>query len=257
MRQTRLYFKARRPADLRALRHGRAGVNETLFKQFVFLLGAERVRRTRRRCHLYDLHQESAKVGRELTREYYLRYADMRQDAFELLSQGTPPSPAAGAVRRSEASRPRPSSSPSPKTAACSRPRRSRGLRAPRPLPTPDRVGQLRALFRSIDHGNAALGIHAYNGGPSPPTPSSTPERDRRSLRPPPRLALLRLPPPYRRSTATPTGATPASSTSKSSATFRASITDLEKLRSEAEGLAEPAVAGEGAQYPRNKEGAF
>ena len=44
-------------------------------------------------CHFYDLLGASERVGRELTKEFYVRYADMREDAFEHLCQANPEVP--------------------------------------------------------------------------------------------------------------------------------------------------------------------
>ncbi len=44
----------------------------------------------RRSCHLIDLLGQSEKAGRELTREYYFRYAEMREDAFDHLCRANP-----------------------------------------------------------------------------------------------------------------------------------------------------------------------
>ena len=56
----------------------------------MFLLGSERIAPPDGRCHLYSLLEESHKAGRELTREFYHRYAEMRQDAFAQLARDNP-----------------------------------------------------------------------------------------------------------------------------------------------------------------------
>lgn len=67
--------------------------NEHLLRQFVFLLGADRVVPVGGRSHLYDLLAESEKVGRDLTKKFYVQYGDMRQDAFARLCQDNPQVP--------------------------------------------------------------------------------------------------------------------------------------------------------------------
>ncbi|MEX0714653.1 MAG: hypothetical protein WD278_20110, partial [Pirellulales bacterium] len=62
-------------------------VDEPALRRFVFLLGAERVID---QCHFQSLLAQSEKVGRELTRQFYIHYADLRQDAFEQLGRDNP-----------------------------------------------------------------------------------------------------------------------------------------------------------------------
>ena len=49
--------------------------DDALLKRFVFLLGAARVVPETGRCHFYDLLAESERVGKDLTKEFYVRYA--------------------------------------------------------------------------------------------------------------------------------------------------------------------------------------
>lgn len=42
------------------------------------------------RCHLYDLLAESERVGKQLTKQFYVKYADARQDTFVRLRQDNP-----------------------------------------------------------------------------------------------------------------------------------------------------------------------
>jgi hypothetical protein len=135
-------------------------------KRFVFLLGAERVVPAEGRCHLYSLWDESQKVGRELTRDFYQRYADMRQSAFAELARDNPDAPRGEVLSATQKLLDRVLF-----CAFCE----DRGL-----LPTetirkafehrdpyrPHTIwDNFRGLFDSINRGNAALGIHAYNGG--------------------------------------------------------------------------------------------
>ena len=148
------------------------------------------------RCHLYDLLAESEKVGRELTKEFYVRYADMRQDAFEQLCRDNPDVPRTKFWRSTQKLLDR--------VLFCAF-SEDRGLLPadtirnayehrdpyhPRPI-----WENFRGLFRSINRGNAALGIHAYNGGLFADDPvSDALQRVRRSLRLLPRAGRLRLP---------------------------------------------------------------
>src|SRR5207253_1420068 len=68
---------------------------DDLLRKFVFLLGAPRMVPTAGRCHLYDLLTASERVGRDLTKEYYVLYADVRQQAFEHLCRENPDVPPA------------------------------------------------------------------------------------------------------------------------------------------------------------------
>jgi hypothetical protein len=82
IRETRLYHKGSDQYTYERFDTEKLAADDALLKRFLFLLGAERVAPAVGRCHLYALLQTSEKMGRELTKEFYLRYADMRQDAF-------------------------------------------------------------------------------------------------------------------------------------------------------------------------------
>jgi len=118
------------------------------------------------RCHFYELLSECERVGRDLTKEFYVRYADMRQDAFEQLCHDNPDVPRHDVLTCTQALLDRVLF-----CAFCE----DRGLLPvdtlrkayehrdpyhPRPI-----WDNFRALFQAINQGNAALGIHAYNGG--------------------------------------------------------------------------------------------
>lgn len=90
MRQVRLYYKGADQLTYERFDAEALADNENLLRQFVFLLGAERVVPADGRSHLYDLLAESEKVGRELTKKFYVQYGDMRQDAFTRLCQDNP-----------------------------------------------------------------------------------------------------------------------------------------------------------------------
>jgi len=93
MRQTRLYHKGADQLTYELFDTEAMDGNEFLFRQFVFLLGADRVVPESGRCHLYDLLEESARVGKELTKKFYIKYADVRQDTFVQLCHDNPAVP--------------------------------------------------------------------------------------------------------------------------------------------------------------------
>ena len=118
------------------------------------------------RCHLYDLLAASQKVGTQLTKDFYVSYADMRQDAFESLCEVNGNESRHAVLTATQKLLDRVLF-----TAFCE----DRGLlpdavlrRAfehkdpfnPRPV-----WENFRGLFRSINAGNDALQIPAYNGG--------------------------------------------------------------------------------------------
>ncbi|WP_337177056.1 DNA methyltransferase [Paludisphaera sp.] len=267
MRQTRLYHKGSdqytyERFDIKALAH-----DDAQFRRFVFLLGADRVvpppppssfPNRPGRCHLHDLLADSERVGRELTREFYVRYANMREDAFEHLRRANP------------ALGPREVLAATQKIldrvlfcAFCE----DRGLlpgetiaRAyghadpynPRPV-----WDNFRGLFRAMNLGNPALNIPAYNGGLFADDP-----------------VLDRLDVPdevcgYFREIAEYDYRPPHEATDDAEPTrgrlvdvdilghiFEQSITDLERLKNELDGLTKPLAPAEHASR-RKKEGAF
>src|SRR4029077_3937204 len=90
LRWTRLYHKGSDQQTYELFDTERLADDDALLRRFVFLLGAERVVPAAGSCHFYGLLEESEKVGRELTKKFYVCYADMRQDAFEQLSRDNP-----------------------------------------------------------------------------------------------------------------------------------------------------------------------
>src|ERR1035438_9559681 len=87
IRQTRLYYKGTDQHTFEQFDTEELAHNETLLRKFVFLLGAERVVPAHGRCHLHDLLSASDKVGKQLTKDFYVGYATMRQEAFESLCE--------------------------------------------------------------------------------------------------------------------------------------------------------------------------
>jgi hypothetical protein len=166
IRQTRLYFKGADQHTYERFDTEKLASDEGLLKKFVFLLGAERVVPASGRCHLHELLSASEKVGRELTREFYLRYAEIRESAFDHLGDTNPAVPSNDVLAATQKLLDRILF-----CAFCE----DRGLlpaetikRAyehsdpynPRPV-----WENFRGLFRSVNAGNPALSIPAYNGG--------------------------------------------------------------------------------------------
>lgn len=90
MRQTRLYHKGSDQYTYERFDTEKLATDDNLLKQFVFLLGAERVAPQSGQCHLHALLNASAAVGREMSKEFYIRYANIREDAFERLRRDNP-----------------------------------------------------------------------------------------------------------------------------------------------------------------------
>ncbi len=166
MRQTRLYHKGSDQHTYERFDIDALAGDEAALKKFLFLLGADRVVSAGGKCHFEELLAASERVGRDLTKEYYLRYAEMREQAFEHLCRENP------AVQQQQVL------SATQKLLdrvlfCCFS--EDRGLLPPQTVqkayqhadpynPRPV-YENFRGLFRSIDAGNAALGIDAYNGG--------------------------------------------------------------------------------------------
>jgi hypothetical protein len=258
IRQTRLYHKGSDQQtyerfDTEALADG-----EEQLRRFVFLLGAERVVPTSGRCHFYDLLAESERKGRELTREFYLRYAKMRQDAFRQLCRDNADVPRHDVLGRTQTLLDRILF-----TAFCE----DRGLlpletirkayehRDPyRPHPIFD---NFRGLFSAINRGNAALGIHAYNGGlfADDPTLDNLKVSDEVCAYFQ-ELGEYDYRPANQAIYAPQNGRGGLIDVDILGHIFEQSITDLEKIRNELDGVAEPET-GENRKTRRKKEGAF
>ncbi|MFN0051663.1 MAG: Eco57I restriction-modification methylase domain-containing protein [Planctomycetales bacterium] len=274
MRQTRLYSKGADQRTYESFDIDRLANDEGQLKKLVFLLGAERVVPAAGRCHLYDLHAASEKVGRDLTKQFYVRYGDMRQDALDHLCRANPAVPREQLLSCTQKLLDRVLF-----CAFCE----DRGLLPadsirkawehrdpyhPRPI-----WENFRGLFRAIDQGNTNLNIPAYNGGLFAPNTLldglNVPDavctcfRDlaEYDYRPAYQVALTATPAIETRGPAT--NASPAANDERAlidvdilGHIFEQSITDLELLRNELEGLS-PALGKEKHKTRRKKEGAF
>ena len=257
MRQTRLYFKGADQHTYERFDTEKLAADDALLKKFLFLLGADRVVPEKGRCHLYPLLASSEKVGKELTKDFYFRYAELRQNAFEQLCGENPETSRNELLTATQKLLDR--------ILFCSfcedrgllpndtikRAYEHRDPYHPRPI-----WDNFRGLFRAIDTGNAGLDIPAYNGGLFALDPS---------------LDNLKLSDAacgyfhelsdydYR-----PAGEVAADDESAGQLVdvdilghiFEQSITDLERLRNELEGRVEP-LARDKLTTRRKKEGAF
>ena len=257
IRQTRLYGKGTDQQTYERFDTEQLAESDALLKRFVFLLGAARVTPETGRCHFYELLAESERVGKDLTKEFYLRYADMRQDAFQRLGRDNP-----DVARHDVLSCAQKLLDRVLFCAFCE----DRGLLPtetirkayehrdpyhPRPI-----WDNFRGLFSSINQGNAALGIHAYNGGLF----ADDPVLDRLKVADEVCAYFRELGDFDYRPAHQAAAYAPAAGNSSLidvdilGHIFEQSITDLEKLRNELEGLAEPASA-EKHKTRRKKEG--
>jgi len=253
IRQTRLYHKGSDQHTYERFDTERLADDEVALQRFLFLLGAERVVPTAGKCHFYGLLSESEKVGRELTKEFYVNYANMRQDAYEHLSRDNPGVPRHDVLTGTQKLLDR------VLFVAFSEDRgllpaetiakayEHRDPYHPRPI-----WENFRGLFKAINKGNKALKIHAYNGGLFADDPildafDVSDEvcgyfHD---------LGSYDYKPAYEAS-----GESKVIDVDILGHIFEQSITDLEKLRNELDGLAEP-LGAEKHKTRRKKEGAF
>ncbi|HEV2969253.1 MAG TPA: N-6 DNA methylase [Pirellulales bacterium] len=254
IRETRLYHKGSNQQTFERFDTEQLAGSDAALLRFVFLLGAERVVPAAGECHFYSLLAESEKVGRELTKHFYVGYANMRQDAFERLSGDNPAIPRHEVLASTQKLLDRVlfvAFSEDRGLLPAETIRKAYEHRDPyhsRPI-----WDNFRGLFGAINRGNAALGIHAYNGGlfADDPLLDSLQVSDEvcRYFRD---LGDYDYRPPHE---ATGEGGR-LIDVDILGHIFEQSITDLERLRSELEGLAEPLDA-EKHKTRRKKEGAF
>lgn len=253
IRETRLYHKGSDTQTYERFETRRLADDEAALHRFLFLLGADRVTPAGGVCHLDGLLGESEQVGRELTKSFYVEYADIRQDAFEQLSADNPAVPRRDVLTATQKLLDRVLF-----TAFCE----DRSLLPPdtlrkayehsdpyHPRPTWE---NFRSLFRSIDIGNPALKIDAYNGGLF----ALDPVLDS--------LVVSDEVCGYFRDLGAYEYGSPSDADKDAKVIdvdilghiFEQSITDLEQLRNEIEGLAEPSGPAK-HKTRRKKEGAF
>jgi hypothetical protein len=254
MRQTRLYHKGSDQHTFERFDSETLAKDESLLKRFAFLLGADRVVPEAGPCHLVELLNASEKVGKDLTKEFYVKYADMREDAFLSLCQVNPNVPPLDVLTITQKILDRILF-----CAFCE----DRGLlpgetisRAyqhadpynPRPI-----WDNFRGLFRAVNKGNSTLNIPAYNGGLLADAPGldglNVPDDVCRHFQ---ELAAYE----YRPAHEATEGVAKLIDVDILGHIFEQSITDLERIRNELEGLTERLDREQHASR-RKKEGAF
>jgi hypothetical protein len=166
MRETRLYHKGSPQNMYERFETVRLAADAALLRRFVFLLGAERVVPEHGECHWYELLRASETAGRELTNQFYARYADIRQRVLTRLCRGNAAIAPPEVLRLTQKLLDRVLF-----CAFCE----DRGLLPAESLKrafehrdpyNPRPVWQnFRGLFRAIDEGDAGLNIPAYDGG--------------------------------------------------------------------------------------------
>jgi len=254
-RQTRLYHKGSNQHTFEIFDTVALATDEALLKKFVFLLGAARVVPTVGNNHLDDLAVASEKVGKDLTKEYYVQYANMREDVFEQLCRANPTIDPAEVLASTQKVLDRILF-----CAFCE----DRGLL---PAETIQRAYQhadpynprpiwdnFKGLFRSVNQGNPHLGIPAYNGGLF----ADDPRLDRLSLPDKVCLHFQKLAEYEYRAAHQPGDDDAAKLVDVDilGHIFEQSINDLERLHNELEGREERQGLEQHASR-RKKEGAF
>jgi N-6 DNA Methylase len=166
MRQTRLYHKGSDQYTYERFNTEDLATDDSLLNKFVFLLGAERVTPQSGRCHLDKLLSESVAVGREMSKAFYLRYADIREDAFERLRRDNPTISAHDILSRTQTILDRILFSAFSEDRGLLPPNTIRNAYEhtdpynPRPI-----WDNFRGLFNAINTGSDRLNIPKYNGG--------------------------------------------------------------------------------------------
>lgn len=256
MKETRLYHKGSDQHTYEVFETEKLAEDENLLKRFLFLFGAERVVPGVGQCHFHNLLSESEKVGRELTKEFYVRYANIRQDAFEQLATDNP-----GVSRHDVLTCTQKLLDRVLFCAFCE----DRGLLPsdslkkayehrdpyhPRPI-----WQNFHGLFSAINFGNQALDIYAFNGGLFAKDQildhMNVSDQVCGYFRD---LGDYDYQKPYQAMVSESRGS--LIDVEILGHIFEQSITDLEKLRNELDGLAEP-VGTEKHKTRRKKEGAF
>ena len=259
MRQTRLYHKGSDQQTYERFDIEDLASSENALRKFIYLLDAQRVVPLKGVCHFDALKSSSEKVGQTLTKKFYLDYANIRQDVFEQLCQENLNQSRHAILAATQKLLDRVLF-----TAFCE----DRGLLPketlkqafehsdpynPRPIWT-----NFRGLFQAIDKGNPNLNIPPYNGGLFADDPFleslSVPdavcsqffELGEYEYRPATEVS-------YDDEASDEAGLVDVEILGH---IFEQSITDLEQIRNELDGLIEP-VGKEKHKTRRKKEGAF
>ena len=254
MRQTRLYHKGSDQYTFERFDTAALATDPWQLKRFVFLLGASRVVPETGPCHLLELRNASEQVGKDLTKEFYVKYANMREDVFLILCRSNPEIPPQDVLSRTQKLLDRvlfcafcedrgllPTETI---TRAC----RHSDPYNPRPV-----WENFRGLFRAVNKGNASLNIPAYNGGLF----ADDPGLDELSVPDAVCLYFQELAAyEYRPAHEATDGAAKLIDVDILGHIFEQSITDLERIRNELEGRVER-LDREQHMSRRKQEGAF
>ncbi|MEW4451267.1 hypothetical protein AB1L30_01150 [Bremerella sp. JC817] len=259
MRQTRLYHKGSDQQTYERFDINDLANSDSAFRKFVFLLGAERVVPLVGQCHFKNLKDASDKVGKTLTKQFYLEYADIRQDVFETLCKENPEESRHEILAATQKLLDRVLF-----TAFCEDRKLlpeetlKKAFEHPNPYDESPIWKNFCGLFRSIDAGNQQLDIPPYNGGLFADDPFlerlTVPDdvcahfRDlgKYDYRPPSEVAVDSDDEKKKR----------LIDVEILGHIFEQSITDLEQIRNELDGLVKP-LGKEKHKTRRKKEGAF
>jgi SAM-dependent methyltransferase len=166
LREIRLYHKSRDQRTYERFEIGQLAEQEKPFRQFVFLLGADRVVPAEGPGHLDELLKASETAGLELTRSYYAEYAQTRREILAHLRDANPQVLPEILLLYTQQLLDRvlfiafaedrgllPSET------------LRRAFEHRDPYNPRTKWETFKGLFQAIDEGNAALGIPGYNGG--------------------------------------------------------------------------------------------
>jgi hypothetical protein len=166
LREIRLYHKNHDQRTFERFEIQALAEQEAVFRQFVFLLGAERVVPLTGPGHLDELLKASERAGVDMTRSYYAEYSRLRREILAQLRQANPTILPESLLFFTQKLLDR---------VLFVAFAEDRGLLPPETLhkafqhhdpynPRP-KWETFKGLFRAIDEGNGALGIPGYNGG--------------------------------------------------------------------------------------------
>jgi hypothetical protein len=259
MREIRLYYKGADRFTCERFEITQLATSESALRRFVYLLGAERVAPAHGRSHLYELLEASRIAGENITRTFYAEYSRLRSEAFVELSAANPAIDKVTVLRLTQKLLDR--------ILFCAF-AEDRGLLPPDtvknaltfvdPYNPQPRWWVFQALFRGIDQGNALLRIPKYNGG------LFAPDADFDAMTVPDKVCVavarlsefdFRAPDDADEDLGLPATTEGVVDVEVLGHIFEQSITDLERLRLELEGLIDPEPAK--AKSKRKKEGAF
>ena len=165
LRETRLYCKQADQFTYERFETQKLATDEFEWKRFVYLLGAERVTAPAGN-HLAALLVESAKIGRELTNEFYREYRQLRELTFKVLRHENPTRDPSALLTATQKILDRvlfiafcEDRSLLPRDIIARAYQHSDPFN-PKPI-----WDNFTGLFKSVDQGNKALEIWQYNGG--------------------------------------------------------------------------------------------